>query len=126
MGFGIVFDIDGVLLHGKEAIPAARTAMDMLHRAGASTGKTFPCPAVCLTNAGYVPSDRVDHLNDQIDARMDVSQLIVSHSPVDALLSQELGRSAKDARILLSSTTHDMAERVARLCVSERRSQGRD
>lgn len=115
MGFGIVFDIDGVLLHGHEPIPAAKEAMALLHAKGATVSSAFPCPVVCLTNAGYVPASRLEDLNDQIDARMDLSQLIVSHSPVQGLLSSQISKPSDEIRLLLCSTTHEQAEKVALL-----------
>lgn len=51
--FGIVFDIDGVLMRGPKTIPAAISASDMLYE---QNGK-WKVPVLFLTNASNVTKD---------------------------------------------------------------------
>uniref|UniRef100_H3DKQ3 Zgc:77375 n=1 Tax=Tetraodon nigroviridis TaxID=99883 RepID=H3DKQ3_TETNG len=75
--FGLLFDIDGVLVRGRLPIPAARRAFEKLVD---SQGR-FVVPVVFVTNAGnclrQTKADRLSHI-----LGVPVNQVIMSHSPL--------------------------------------------
>ena len=73
--FGVVFDIDGVLLRGKEVIPGARAAVASLRRAGV--------PVAVLTNGGGVlERDKAAQLSELLGAEIAPEECMLSHSPL--------------------------------------------
>uniref|UniRef100_A0A668A1R7 Zgc:77375 n=1 Tax=Myripristis murdjan TaxID=586833 RepID=A0A668A1R7_9TELE len=76
-GFGLLFDIDGVLVRGKMPIPAAKKAFEKLVN---SQGQ-FVVPVVFVTNAGnclrQTKADQLSHI-----LGVSVNQVIMSHSPL--------------------------------------------
>lgn len=77
----VVFDIDGVLIKGKSAIPEAKSALELLDKK--------QIPFVLLTNGGGVrEKDRVDYLCNLIDYKFKYDQLVQSHTPMKELTSQ--------------------------------------
>uniref|UniRef100_A0AAQ4QTU1 Haloacid dehalogenase like hydrolase domain containing 5 n=1 Tax=Gasterosteus aculeatus aculeatus TaxID=481459 RepID=A0AAQ4QTU1_GASAC len=75
--FGLLFDIDGVLVRGKQPIPAAKKAFEKLVD---SQGR-FVVPVVFVTNAGnclrQTKADQLAHI-----LGVPVNQVILSHSPL--------------------------------------------
>uniref|UniRef100_A0A8C6YC33 Haloacid dehalogenase-like hydrolase domain-containing 5 n=1 Tax=Naja naja TaxID=35670 RepID=A0A8C6YC33_NAJNA len=75
--FGILFDIDGVLVRGRTPIPAARKAFQKLLN---SQGQLL-VPVVFVTNAGNClcqkKADQLSHLLE-----VPVNQVMMSHSPL--------------------------------------------
>uniref|UniRef100_A0A3B5M441 Uncharacterized protein n=1 Tax=Xiphophorus couchianus TaxID=32473 RepID=A0A3B5M441_9TELE len=75
--FGLLFDIDGVLVRGRMLIPAAKLAVEKLVD---SQGR-FVVPVVFVTNAGnclrQTKADQISHI-----LGVPVNQVIMSHSPL--------------------------------------------
>uniref|UniRef100_A0A668VR70 Uncharacterized protein n=1 Tax=Oreochromis aureus TaxID=47969 RepID=A0A668VR70_OREAU len=75
--FGLLFDIDGVLVRGRMPIPAATKAFEKLVN---SQGQ-FVVPVVFVTNAGnclrQTKADQLSHI-----LGVPVNQVIMSHSPL--------------------------------------------
>uniref|UniRef100_A0A3Q4HY87 Zgc:77375 n=1 Tax=Neolamprologus brichardi TaxID=32507 RepID=A0A3Q4HY87_NEOBR len=75
--FGLLFDIDGVLVRGRMPIPAATKAFEKLVD---SQGR-FVVPVVFVTNAGnclrQTKADQLSHI-----LGVPVNQVIMSHSPL--------------------------------------------
>ncbi|KAF9935898.1 hypothetical protein BGZ67_002883 [Mortierella alpina] len=79
--FNIVFDIDGVLIKGKRVIPQTRRALELLHENN--------IPYIFLTNGGGVrESEKADQLSKKLGIQVNPDHLIVSHSPMRALVPQ--------------------------------------
>uniref|UniRef100_A0AAQ5YJ27 Haloacid dehalogenase like hydrolase domain containing 5 n=1 Tax=Amphiprion ocellaris TaxID=80972 RepID=A0AAQ5YJ27_AMPOC len=76
-GFGLLFDIDGVLVRGRLPIPAAKKAFEKL----VDSQGQFVVPVVFVTNAGnclrQTKADQLSHI-----LGVPVNQVIMSHSPL--------------------------------------------
>uniref|UniRef100_H3BYS1 Zgc:77375 n=1 Tax=Tetraodon nigroviridis TaxID=99883 RepID=H3BYS1_TETNG len=77
--FGLLFDIDGVLVRGRLPIPAARRAFEKLVD---SQGR-FVVPVVFVTNAGNcLRQTKADRLSHILGVPITQDQVIMSHSPL--------------------------------------------
>ena len=73
--FGVVFDIDGVLLLGKKVIPGAQRAIERL--------KERRVPFAVLTNGGGVlEADKAAQLSALLGTNIAPEQCLLSHSPL--------------------------------------------
>ena len=78
-----VFDIDGVLVHGTEPIPAAKEALKMLN---GDNELGIKIPYILLTNGGgKTEAARCEQLTNILDSPISVDQFIQSHTPMQAL-----------------------------------------
>uniref|UniRef100_H2Z421 Haloacid dehalogenase-like hydrolase domain-containing 5 n=1 Tax=Ciona savignyi TaxID=51511 RepID=H2Z421_CIOSA len=78
-GFGLLFDIDGVLVRGKTPIPAAR---EMFKRLTNPDGR-FKVPTVFVTNAGNaLARTKADQLSNAMGVEITSEQVMMSHSPL--------------------------------------------
>uniref|UniRef100_H2Z419 Haloacid dehalogenase-like hydrolase domain-containing 5 n=1 Tax=Ciona savignyi TaxID=51511 RepID=H2Z419_CIOSA len=77
--FGLLFDIDGVLVRGKTPIPAAR---EMFKRLTNPDGR-FKVPTVFVTNAGNaLARTKADQLSNAMGVEITSEQVMMSHSPL--------------------------------------------
>ncbi|KAK2546607.1 haloacid dehalogenase-like hydrolase domain-containing 5 [Columba livia] len=77
--FGFLFDVDGVLVRGSQALPAARQAF---RRLVDSSGRPR-VPVVFLTNAGNcLRSAKAQELSQALGLQVSPEQVILSHSPL--------------------------------------------
>lgn len=77
--FGLLFDIDGVLVRGRQPIPAAKKAFEKLVD---SRGR-FVVPVVFVTNAGNcLRQTKADQLAHILGIPITQDQVILSHSPL--------------------------------------------
>ncbi|KAJ8016208.1 hypothetical protein DPEC_G00004800 [Dallia pectoralis] len=77
--FGLLFDIDGVLVRGKMPIPAAKKTFQKLVN---SQGQ-FVVPVVFVTNAGNcMRQTKADQLSHILGVPIAMDQVIMSHSPL--------------------------------------------
>ncbi|KAM9808253.1 haloacid dehalogenase-like hydrolase domain-containing 5 [Neosynchiropus ocellatus] len=77
--FGLLFDIDGVLVRGKTPIPAAKQCFRNLVD---STGR-YKVPVVFVTNAGNcMRQTKAEHLSHLLDVEVSPDQVMLSHSPL--------------------------------------------
>ncbi|XP_026532850.1 haloacid dehalogenase-like hydrolase domain-containing 5 isoform X2 [Notechis scutatus] len=77
--FGILFDIDGVLVRGRTPIPAARKAFQKLLN---SQGQLL-VPVVFVTNAGNcLCQKKADQLSHLLEVPISKDQVVMSHSPL--------------------------------------------
>ncbi|KAM9854579.1 haloacid dehalogenase-like hydrolase domain-containing 5 [Aulostomus maculatus] len=77
--FGLLFDIDGVLVRGRTPIPAAKQCFRNLvdHQ-----GK-FKVPVVFVTNAGNcMRQTKAEHLSHLLEVEVSPDQVMLSHSPL--------------------------------------------
>ncbi|KAG0376687.1 hypothetical protein BGX24_007362 [Mortierella sp. AD032] len=87
--FNIAFDIDGVLIKGKQVIPQTRRALELLQE--------NKIPYVFLTNGGGMPeSEKAEQLTKKLGLYVNPEHLIVSHSPMKSLVPKY-----QDANVLV-------------------------
>ncbi|KAG1677369.1 hypothetical protein FOA52_010748 [Chlamydomonas sp. UWO 241] len=78
-----VFDIDGVLVRGRKVLPTASAAVRKLVRGDGS----WRVPVVFMTNGGGVTEAvKAEQLSTWLDAPVDASQVILSHTPMRSLV----------------------------------------
>ena len=77
--FGILFDIDGVLLRGETAIPCAKFAMKNLID---ENNGNFIVPTVFCTNASGLPEVKANLLSKTLGVSIDPNQIIMAHTPL--------------------------------------------
>uniref|UniRef100_A0A1A8G0Q2 Haloacid dehalogenase-like hydrolase domain-containing 5 n=1 Tax=Nothobranchius korthausae TaxID=1143690 RepID=A0A1A8G0Q2_9TELE len=77
--FGLLFDIDGVLVRGRMLIPAAQRAFQKL----VDSQGQFVVPLVFVTNAGNcLRQTKADQLSHILGVPITQDQVIMSHSPL--------------------------------------------
>uniref|UniRef100_A0A1B6M829 Haloacid dehalogenase-like hydrolase domain-containing 5 n=1 Tax=Graphocephala atropunctata TaxID=36148 RepID=A0A1B6M829_9HEMI len=77
--FGLLCDIDGVIVRGKKVIPKAPETFKKLVN---SEGK-FRVPTVFLTNAGNgLTRDKARQLSDWLDIEVTEEHVVMAHSPL--------------------------------------------
>ncbi|KPP74846.1 cat eye syndrome critical region protein 5-like [Scleropages formosus] len=78
-GFGLLFDIDGVLVRGRTPIPAAKKAFQKL----VNPQGQFVVPVVFVTNAGNcLRQTKADQLSHLLGVSISQDQVVMSHSPL--------------------------------------------
>ncbi|XP_041651654.1 haloacid dehalogenase-like hydrolase domain-containing 5 isoform X2 [Cheilinus undulatus] len=77
--FGLLFDIDGVLVRGRTPIPAAKQCFrNLVDRNG-----KYKVPVVFVTNAGNcMRQTKAEHLSHLLDVEVSPDQVMLSHSPL--------------------------------------------
>ncbi|XP_029008272.1 haloacid dehalogenase-like hydrolase domain-containing 5 [Betta splendens] len=77
--FGLLFDIDGVLVRGTTPIPAAKQCFrNLVDRNG-----KYKVPVVFVTNAGNCMREtKAEHLSHWLDVEVSPDQVVLSHSPL--------------------------------------------
>lgn len=77
--FGLLFDIDGVIMRGSKVIPQAPEAFAKLTN---SNGK-FRVPTVFVTNAGNcLRQTKANQLSSWLNVEVTEDQVVMSHSPL--------------------------------------------
>ncbi|KAK7891705.1 hypothetical protein WMY93_023668 [Mugilogobius chulae] len=77
--FGLLFDIDGVLVRGRTPIPAAKQCFKKLVD---HNGK-YKVPVVFVTNAGNcMRQTKAEHLSQLLETEVSPDQVMLSHSPL--------------------------------------------
>ncbi|XP_034032812.1 haloacid dehalogenase-like hydrolase domain-containing 5 [Thalassophryne amazonica] len=77
--FGLLFDIDGVLVRGKMAIPGAKQCFRNLVD---KNGK-YKVPVLFVTNAGNcMRQTKAEHLSHLLEVEVSADQVMLSHSPL--------------------------------------------
>jgi len=94
--FGLLFDIDGVLLRGKEPIDVAAEAMQMIYKDG-----DFIIPTVFCTNAFGKRERKAENLSSALGIKVDPDQIILSQSPL------EMFHEYHDKNVLIVGPEHD-------------------
>ncbi|XP_013394123.1 haloacid dehalogenase-like hydrolase domain-containing 5 isoform X1 [Lingula anatina] len=78
--FGLLFDIDGVIVRGREVLPSSKEAISLL--TDQNTGK-FKVPCVFVTNAGNaLRSAKAEQLSNWLGVPVSQDQVVMSHSPL--------------------------------------------
>ncbi len=78
-GFGLLFDIDGVIVRGRQVLPFAPTAFQRL----VGPGGAFRVPTVFVTNAGNsLRKTKAAALSDWLGVEVNEDQVVMSHSPL--------------------------------------------
>lgn len=91
--FGLLFDIDGVLVRGKTLLPKTRDCIKLITD---KNGK-FKIPTVFVTNAGNeLRSSKAAKLSNLLGVYVDADQVVMSHSPL------KLFKKFHDKRCLIS------------------------
>ncbi|XP_016088460.1 cat eye syndrome critical region protein 5-like [Sinocyclocheilus grahami] len=77
--FGLLFDIDGVLVRGRTPIPAAKQCFRNLVD---GDGK-YKVPVVFVTNAGNsLRETKAEQLSHLLEVEVSADQVVLSHSPL--------------------------------------------
>ncbi|GAB6029169.1 hypothetical protein CHUAL_004945 [Chamberlinius hualienensis] len=77
--FGLLFDIDGVIVRGKKLLPFATTAFKKL----VGPDKKFRVPTVFVTNAGnMMRHQKAEQLSNWLDVEVIEEQVVMAHSPL--------------------------------------------
>ena len=77
--FGMLFDIDGVIMRGSKVLPQAPKAFEKLTD---QNGK-FKIPTVFVTNAGNcLRQTKADKLSENLGIEITEDQVVMSHSPL--------------------------------------------
>ncbi|KAK7069856.1 Haloacid dehalogenase-like hydrolase domain-containing 5 [Halocaridina rubra] len=77
--FGLLFDIDGVIVRGQRILPTAREAFSLL----VDKSGNFRVPTVFVTNAGNaLRSGKAEQLSQWLDVKVDEDQVVMAHSPL--------------------------------------------
>ncbi|KAG0033586.1 hypothetical protein BGZ81_008025 [Podila clonocystis] len=99
--YNVVFDIDGVLIKGKQLIPQTQRALQLL--------KENNVPYIFLTNGGGVrESEKADQLTKKLGIPVSPDQLILSHTPM-----RSLSNKYRDANVLVIGGKGSDCRRVA-------------
>lgn len=78
-GFGLLFDIDGVIVRGRQVLPFAPTAFRKL----VGPDGRFRIPTVFVTNAGNsLRKTKAAALSDWLGVEVSEDQVVMSHSPL--------------------------------------------
>lgn len=81
--FGLIFDIDGVLVRGKQVLPGVQNTFRKKLTNG--DGK-FVVPTVFVTNAGNsLAADKAKQLSDWLGVEVIEDQVVMSHTPIKML-----------------------------------------
>uniref|UniRef100_A0A2P2I1D4 Cat eye syndrome critical region protein 5-like n=1 Tax=Hirondellea gigas TaxID=1518452 RepID=A0A2P2I1D4_9CRUS len=77
--FGLLFDIDGVIVRGRDVLPTAPAAFrKLLDKHG-----RFRVPTVFVTNAGNaLRNEKAEQLSHWLNLEIDEDQVIMAHSPL--------------------------------------------
>ncbi|XP_077423399.1 haloacid dehalogenase-like hydrolase domain-containing 5 [Vanacampus margaritifer] len=77
--FGLLFDIDGVLVRGQTPIPAAKQCFRNL----VDDQDKYKVPVVFVTNAGNcMRQTKAEHLSHLLEVEVSPDQVMLSHSPL--------------------------------------------
>ncbi|XP_076046702.1 haloacid dehalogenase-like hydrolase domain-containing 5 isoform X1 [Oratosquilla oratoria] len=77
--FGVLFDIDGVLVRGKNILPSAPEAFELL----VDKRGSFKVPTVFVTNAGNaLRHDKAEQLSQWLGVQVHEDQVVMAHSPL--------------------------------------------
>ncbi|KAM4612815.1 haloacid dehalogenase-like hydrolase domain-containing 5 [Polymixia lowei] len=83
-GFGVLLDVDGVLLRGGALIPAAQRVFNRL----LDSSGNFLLPVLFVTNAGScLPLRKAQQLSHLLGVQIAPEQVLLSHSPLRMLKS---------------------------------------
>ncbi|CAK8674457.1 haloacid dehalogenase-like hydrolase domain-containing 5 [Clavelina lepadiformis] len=96
--FGVMFDIDGVLLRGKTPIPNAASALKSLMD---YTQREFNVPCVFCTNGFGLREVKAATLSEKLGVNVNPDQLVMSQTPL------EMFHEFHDKWCLVSGPEHD-------------------
>jgi len=78
--FGIMFDIDGVIVRGKNVLPNAPDAFQLLVN---ETKSSWRVPTIFVTNAGNtLRQEKADKLSEWLGVPVSEEQVVMAHSPL--------------------------------------------
>ncbi|KAF9390493.1 hypothetical protein CPB97_009085 [Podila verticillata] len=99
--YNVVFDIDGVLIKGKQVLPQTHRALGLL--------QSNNVPYIFLTNGGGVrETDKAEQLSKMFGIHVSSKQLVLSHSPM-----RELAAKYEDSNVLIVGGNGSNCRRVA-------------
>ena len=78
--FGLMFDIDGVIVRGRTVLPSAPEAFQLLYD---SKCARWRIPSIFVTNAGNtLRQQKADQLSNWLNVPVTEEQVVMSHSPL--------------------------------------------
>ncbi|KAJ0393573.1 hypothetical protein P43SY_005142 [Pythium insidiosum] len=101
--FGVVFDVDGVLLRGKKPIPGAREVLEEL--------KQQQIPFAIMTNGGGYPEEKkAKQISSIVGSHVPTELLCMSHTPMKTLVDKHrddlvlaVGKDCHDLHAVMTS-----------------------
>jgi HAD superfamily hydrolase (TIGR01456 family) len=106
----IAFDIDGVLLRGKQLLPTAKTALRKVTRREDGGDHPTGLPHIYLTNGGGMQeAAKAAQLSALFDINIPVASIVQSHTPMQQLLP-----SLRDELVLTVGHSREGVRNVAR------------
>lgn len=96
--FGVLFDIDGVLLRGKTVIPSAKKAIEKLMD---KEKNEFVVPTLFCTNGFGLKEVKAETLSRLLQCKISPNQMVMSQSPL------EMFTDFHDKVCLISGPEHD-------------------
>ncbi|KAN0014732.1 hypothetical protein ACTFIU_001050 [Dictyostelium citrinum] len=104
--FGIVFDIDGVLMRDGVIIPNATQALKLLEDKESGKPKI---PYIFMTNnGGFTEEEKAKKISKVLQYDIEGDKVMVAHTPV-----KPLAEKYKDSDVLLISKTHETSKKLA-------------
>ncbi|KAN0047457.1 hypothetical protein ACTA71_001839 [Dictyostelium dimigraforme] len=104
--FGIVFDIDGVLMRDGVIIPDATQALKLLEDKESGEPKI---PYIFMTNnGGFTEEEKANKISKVLQYNIQSDKVMVAHTPV-----KPLAEKYKDSDVLLVSKTHETSKKLA-------------
>jgi len=103
-GFGICFDIDGVLRRGQNILPPTKPALDLI------TDKhgDFTVPVIFVTNSVSRDEDKAQGLCDSLGVNVSPDQIVQAHSPLNLITEYH----KKKCLVLGQGTSADLAKEI--------------
>ncbi|KAK5581296.1 hypothetical protein RB653_001327 [Dictyostelium firmibasis] len=106
LSFGVVFDIDGVLMRDGIIIPNATQALKLLE--DKETGEP-KYPYIFMTNnGGFTEEEKAKKISIVLEQEIPGDKVMVAHTPV-----KPLAEKYKDSDVLLISKTHETSKKLA-------------
>src|SRR5688572_23205633 len=85
----VAFDIDGVLIRGREVISGAKEAMHRITSKVNGGSGEFEIPYIFITNGGgRTEQEKAAQLSDWLDLKINATQVCLAHSPMQDLVTK--------------------------------------
>ncbi|GAM23853.1 hypothetical protein SAMD00019534_070280, partial [Acytostelium subglobosum LB1] len=105
--FGVVFDIDGVLMKDGVVIPRAAEALSLLH--DQATGQPIVPYVFVTNNGGFTEREKADKISSVLGFKIEEDRVMVAHTPM-----RPLAERYADGNVLIVARNHQTALNLAK------------